>query len=133
MSLAISFDEPAPFRLLSPKTLDEAAELSTQHGTNAALLAGGCDLLDQLKHNWRRPDCVINLKGINGLKGVSKDSNQLRIGAITQLDQVEHDSMIESLFPALQMSAGRVATPQIRNMGTVGGNLLRDSRCSYYR
>ncbi len=133
MSLAIVFDEPAPFKLLSPKTLDEAAELSAQHGSNAALLAGGCDLLDQLKHNWRRPDYVINLKGISGLKGVSKDSNQLKIGALTPLDEVERDSTIGQLFPALQLGAGRVATPQIRNMGTVGGNLLQDSRCSYYR
>lgn len=133
MSLAIVFDEPAPFKLLSPKTLDEASELSAQHGSNAALLAGGCDLLDQLKHNWRRPAYVINLKGISGLKGVTQDSNQLRIGALTQLDEIEHDSTTEKLFPALQMSAARVATPQIRNMGTVGGNLLQDSRCSYYR
>jgi xanthine dehydrogenase YagS FAD-binding subunit len=133
MSLAIVFDEPAPFKLLSPKTVDEAAELSAQHGSNAALLAGGCDLLDQLKHNWRRPDYVINLKGISGLRGVSKDSNQLKIGALTLLDEVERDSTIGQLFSALQLGAGRVATPQIRNMGTVGGNLLQDSRCSYYR
>jgi xanthine dehydrogenase YagS FAD-binding subunit len=133
MSLAIVFDEPAPFKLLSPKTLDEASALSAQHGSNAALLAGGCDLLDQLKHNWRRPAYVINLKGITGLKGVTQESNQLKIGALTQLDEIEHDSTTGKLFPALQMSAGRVATPQIRNMGTVGGNLLQDSRCSYYR
>jgi xanthine dehydrogenase YagS FAD-binding subunit len=133
MSLAIVFDEPASFKLLSPKTLDEAAELSAQHGANAALLAGGCDLLDQLKHNWRRPAYVINLKSISGLKGINKDSNQLRIGALTPLDEVEYDSTGATLFPALQMAAARVATPQIRNMGTVGGNLLQDSRCSYYR
>jgi xanthine dehydrogenase YagS FAD-binding subunit len=133
MGLAIVFDEPAPFKLLSPRTLDEATELSAQHGTNAALLAGGCDLLDQLKHNWRRPAYVINLKGVSGLKGINRDSNQLKIGALTQLDEVEHDSTVAKLFPALEMSAGRVATPQIRNMGTVGGNLLQDSRCSYYR
>src|SRR5208283_1291428 len=131
MSLAVQFDEPAPFKLLSPKTLDEAADLSAQHGSNAALLAGGCDLLDQLKHNWRRPDYVINLKRITGLRGVSKDSGQLKIGALTLLDEVEHDSTALTLFPALPMSAGRVATPQIRNLGTVGGNLLQDSRCSY--
>jgi xanthine dehydrogenase YagS FAD-binding subunit len=133
MGLEIVFDEPAPFKLLSPKTLDEATELSAQHGANAALLAGGCDLLDQLKHNWRRPAYVINLKGISGLKGVSKDSNQLKLGALTELDVVEHDSTVATLVPALQMSAGRVASPQIRNMATVGGNLLQDSRCSYYR
>src|SRR5271155_2903706 len=133
MSLAIVFDEPAPFKLLSPKTLDEASALSAQHGSNAALLAGGCDLLDQLKHNWRRPAYVINLKGIGGLKGMTQDSGQLKIGTLTQLDEVEHDSITAKLFPALQIGAGRVATPQIRNMGTVGGNLLQDSRCSYYR
>jgi xanthine dehydrogenase YagS FAD-binding subunit len=133
MSLAIVFDEPAPFKLLAPKTLDEATELSAQHGTNAALLAGGCDLLDQLKHNWRRPGYVINLKGISGLRGIANHSNRLRIGALTLLDEIEHDPNIGKVFPALRMSAGRVATPQIRNMGTVGGNLLQDSRCSYYR
>jgi xanthine dehydrogenase YagS FAD-binding subunit len=133
MSLAIVFDEPAPFKLLAPKTLDEATELSAQHGANAALLAGGCDLLDQLKHNWRRPGYVINLKGISGLRGITHDSNRLRVGALTLLDEVERDPTARKLFPALQMSAGRVATPQIRNMGTVGGNLLQDSRCSYYR
>jgi xanthine dehydrogenase YagS FAD-binding subunit len=133
MSLAISFDEPAPFKLLSPKTLDEALELGVQHGSDGALLAGGCDLLDQLKNHLRRPNVVINLKGISGLKGVSKDLSQLRIGTLTQIDEVEHDATISRLFSALRMAAGRVATPQIRNMGTIGGNLLQDSRCSYYR
>src|SRR5580658_4773551 len=102
MSLAISFDEPAPFKLLSPKTLDEASELGVQHGADGALLAGGCDLLDQLKNHLRRPNFVINLKGIIGLKGVSKDSNQLTVGALTQIDEVEHDSTIRKLFPALR-------------------------------
>jgi xanthine dehydrogenase YagS FAD-binding subunit len=133
MSLTIVFDEPAPFKLLAPKTLDEATQLSAEHGSSAALLAGGCDLLDQLKHNWRRPSYVINLKGIGGLKSINKSPDSVSIGALTQLGEIEYDSTIGTLLPALQMSAARVATPQIRNMGTIGGNLLQDSRCSYYR
>jgi len=129
----IGIDEPAAFELLSPKSVEDAVELSARHGADGALLAGGCDLLDQLKQQWRTPHYVINLKTVPGLKGVREESGALVVGALTTLAEVEAHSGIKQAIPGYAKAAGRVATPQIRNLGTAGGNLLQDSRCPYYR
>lgn len=133
MSWNIAIDEPKPFELLAPRTLDEALDLAARHGTDCAFLAGGCDLLDQLKHQWSTPHYVINLKTIPGLKYVNSEAGRLKIGSLTTLAQIERHAELDSAFPALAKAASRVATPQIRNLGTLGGNLLQDSRCPYYR
>jgi xanthine dehydrogenase YagS FAD-binding subunit len=133
MSWNIAVDEPKPFELLAPRTLDEALELASRHGADCAFLAGGCDLLDQLKHQWSTPHYVINLKAIPGLKYVKNEAQQVSLGALTTLSQIERDAELKRAMPALVQAASRVATPQIRNLGTVGGNLLQDSRCPYYR
>ncbi|MBV8208265.1 MAG: xanthine dehydrogenase family protein subunit M [Acidobacteria bacterium] len=127
----ISIDEPRPFELLAPRTLEEAVELGSRHGKDAAFLAGGCDLLDQLKHQWTAPHYVINLKSIPGLKGIRSEGNAITIGALATLTEVERST--RNALPGLARAASRVATPQIRNTGTIGGNLLQDSRCPYYR
>ncbi|HZQ92461.1 MAG TPA: xanthine dehydrogenase family protein subunit M [Terriglobales bacterium] len=130
---SIAIDEPKPFELLSPRTLDEALELASRHGVDAAFLAGGCDLIDQLKHQWSTPHYVINLKTIPGLRYVEPGSQAIRMGALSTLAELERNREIRSALPGLARAAARVATPQIRNLGTLGGNLLQDSRCPYYR
>lgn len=129
----IGIDEPSSFELLSPATVDAAVELAAEHGSAASFLAGGCDLLDRMKQQQHKPRVVINLKGIPGLKDISVDGQSIRLGSLVTLGAIERSADLRQLAPALAAAASRVATPQIRNAGTLGGNLLQDSRCSYYR
>jgi xanthine dehydrogenase YagS FAD-binding subunit len=129
----LAVDEPAPFEVLSPRSLDEAADLSARHGFDAALMAGGTDLLDQLKQHRRTPRYVINLKTIPDLRKLTVSGQRISIGALTTIGDLERQNELSRLCPALTKAAARVATPQIRNVGTIGGNLLQDSRCPYYR
>src|SRR5436190_13577445 len=101
-----------------------------EHGAEAALLAGGCDILEKIKTQWVRPKYVVNLKTVPGLNVIEGDSGIHSMGALTTLTQIAKN---KTLPPALREAAGRVATPQIRNVGTIGGNVLQDSRCPYYR
>jgi xanthine dehydrogenase YagS FAD-binding subunit len=129
----IAVDEPAAFELLSPRSLDEAADWAARYGDDCALMAGGSDLLDQLKQRRRTPRVVINLKTIPGLRRVSATGDRLSIGALTTLGDLERNDELLRECRGLALAASRVATPQIRNVGTLGGNLLQDSRCPYYR
>jgi len=129
----IAVDEPAAFELLSPRSLEEAVALAARHGDECALMAGGSDLLDQLKLHRRTPRYVINLKTIPGLRAIDVTESRVSIGALTTLGELERSAELRRLCPALSLAASRVATPQIRNVGTLGGNLLQDSRCPYYR
>lgn len=134
MSGFTTTDEAKPFELLQPRTLDEALGLAAKYGSDCAFLAGGCDLLDQLKHQWSTPHYVINLKTIPDLKKpVIMGAAVIWIRALTTLGDIERNTDLKSAVPGLVKAAARVATPQIRNLGTLGGNLLQDSRCPYYR
>src|SRR5262245_49812635 len=129
----LAVDEPAPFELLSPRSLDDAVELSARHGADSAFMAGGSDLLDQLKLHRLTPRYVINLKAIPELRTLAVSDERISIGALTTLGEIERHDELSRLCAALTKAASRVATPQIRNIGTIGGNLLQDSRCPYYR
>jgi xanthine dehydrogenase YagS FAD-binding subunit len=129
----IAADEPLAFELLSPRSLDEAIDLATRHGQDCALMAGGSDLLDQLKQHKRTPRYVINLKSIPNLRSLNVTNDQISIGALTTLGELERHAELRQRCAALGVAASQVATPQIRNVGTIGGNLLQDSRCPYYR
>lgn len=121
----IGIDEPASFRLLEPKTLDEAAYMLADHGSEAVALAGGCDILEKIKTQWIRPRYVVNIKGV-----LSREIALDRLGAGATLTDIARN---EALPNVLRQAAAHVASPQIRNVGTIGGNLLQDSRCPYYR
>lgn len=129
----IAVDEPVAFELLSPRSLGEAVDLASRHGDDCALLAGGTDLLDQLKQQRRTPRFVINLKAIPGLRQIEIGDDGISIGALATLGALELNMDLRRVCRALSLAASRVATPQIRNVGTLGGNLLQDSRCPYYR
>jgi xanthine dehydrogenase YagS FAD-binding subunit len=129
----LAIDEPNAFKLLQPADLKEAILLALAAGGEAAFLAGGCDLLDQMKNQWRSPGVVVNLKSLPGLHGIRIEDNVIRIGALTTLASIAGDQSLHYLVPGVSQAAFRVATPQIRNLATVGGNLLQESRCVYYR
>jgi 4-hydroxybenzoyl-CoA reductase subunit beta len=120
------------FRYLAPNSLDEAARALASAGPDAALLAGGTDLFPNMKRRQQTPTTVIGLRGIGALHERSIDARGLTLGALTRLSVLESDSTIARAWPALARAASLVATPPLRNMGTVGGNLCLDTRCTYY-
>jgi NADPH-dependent glutamate synthase beta subunit-like oxidoreductase len=116
-------------------SLDEARVLASEREGKAALVAGGTDLLGILKDNVHpnRPELLVDLKPIEELRAVEMDGQGLKVGALTTLTDVARHPIIREKFPLLAQAAGSVASPQIRNMGTVGGNLCQEPRCWYYR
>ena len=121
------------FELFQPADLETAFELLDRWGDRGWALAGGHDSLGWFKDRARRPDAVIDLEGISELKGIREVGAGLEIGALTTLTEVERDPQVRARFGLLAEAARRVATPQIRNTGTLGGNLCQDTRCWYYR
>jgi len=120
-----------PFAFHEPKTAEEAATLLA--GKDALALAGGVDLLGELKEGIRSPAALVNLFAIPGLNEIRKTENGWRIGATARLiDIIEHEGIRKDL-PGLAEAALAVGTPQIRNQGTLGGNLAQRPRCWYYR
>ncbi len=122
-----------PFRYLAPRHLDEAAQMLEQEGDEAMLVAGGTDLYPNMKRRQFTPQVLIGLRAIPELKTISGSPEQgMRIGAgVTLTRLAEHPVLLEH-YPALATAAGSVSTPQLRNAGTIGGNLLLDTRCNYY-
>jgi xanthine dehydrogenase YagS FAD-binding subunit len=128
------------FEWVSPASISEAANLlksapAVKDVDDAARpIAGGQDLLTTMKDYITRPARVVNLKGIRGLDRIEPDGKRgLRIGALVTLAQLEENAEVRHNFPGLAEAAHSIATPQIRNLGTVGGNLCQRPRCWYYR
>lgn len=122
----------APFRHHRPSTVAEAIDLKGEHGDRAMYVAGGTDVVPNLKHRLFEPEHLIALKGLEELRGIRAEGDVLRIGAAETLTEVARSPEVAERFPALASAAGHVAGPQHRNMGTIGGNLCLDTRCTYY-
>ncbi len=121
------------FELFQPGTLADAQSLLDDHD-DAWLIAGGKDSLDWFKHRVKQPSVLVDLTGIDELYGISEtDDGGLNIGAMTTLTEVSTNPAVMEKFPMLAKAAGLVASPQIRNAGTIGGNVSQDTRCVYYR
>ena len=120
-----------PFTYLSPKSLDEAVRLSAEHGADAMFVAGGTDLFPNMKRRQFEPKVLIGLRRLPELARLS-NGNGLTVGAGITLAQLANLPAVQAEYPALAMAAGLVSTPQLRNMGTYGGNLCLDTRCNYY-
>ncbi|TMC53295.1 MAG: xanthine dehydrogenase family protein subunit M [Chloroflexi bacterium] len=119
------------FAYARPKALGEALRL-LKNGTIA--LAGGTDLITLMRHGLAEPDALVDLTGIEGLRGITREKGRgIRIGALTALSDVEASADLLRSLPIVPESLRDAATPQIRNMGTVGGNLLQRNRCWYFR
>ncbi|MFM1886832.1 MAG: hypothetical protein RL026_1989 [Pseudomonadota bacterium] len=121
------------FDLYQPDSVASALELAGRLGEDAWYLGGGQDSFDWLKNRTKRAGAVIELAGIAELKGIREQDGGLFIGAATTLTEITAHAMVRERFGLLAQAAARVASPQIRNAGTLGGNLCQDTRCWYYR
>jgi len=119
------------FRYRTPESVEEAAKILGGEGPDAMLVAGGTDLLPNMKRRQQVPKTLVALRGIGALKNIANGSG-MRLGAgLTLTEIVEHEGLSER-YPGLWQAAVQVATPHLRNMGTLGGNLCLDTRCTYY-
>ncbi len=122
-----------PFQLLRPKSLDEAVTLLAKHDGEVKIVAGGTDLLPSMKQKLFTPPYVLDLRGISELRGIrSRPGQGIEIGALTTLATIEHSGLIRKDYPVLYEAVKTVASPVLRNMGTIGGNLCLDTRCLWY-
>jgi xanthine dehydrogenase YagS FAD-binding subunit len=121
------------FELYQPTQLDDAFTLLDRYGKDGWKMAGGNDSLSWFKERVKRPKAVIDISGIVALKGVRETPDGVEIGALTTLTEIERNPVIRAKYRVLADAARRVASPQIRNTGTIGGNLAQDARCWYYR
>ncbi|MDE2782548.1 MAG: FAD binding domain-containing protein [Gemmatimonadota bacterium] len=127
------------FDLLQPADLDSALDLLSRHGSDAWPLAGGYDSFDWFKNRGKQPGVVIDLEGVEELRGVREGGDSagggggITIGSMTTLAAVEGHPLIQSRYSLLAAASAQVASPQIRNAGTIGGNVCQDTRCWYYR
>ena len=146
-----------PFRYHRPRTVAEAAAILAKHGPDAMPIAGGTDLMPNMKHRLFTPAHVVSLNGIEAMRGIGvvqgggtgaadgasgshggesasgvRPGAALRIGALETLHDISAHAMVRRHFHGLATAAGLVAGPQLRNMGTIGGNICLDTRCTYY-
>jgi CO/xanthine dehydrogenase FAD-binding subunit len=123
------------FAHFNASTTDEAVALLKRYGKNAQLIAGGTDLLGKMKDRIlpKYPEALINLKTIPGLDAIQEENGQLKIGALAILEDIAHNPTVKKSYAALAEAARRTASPHLREMGTIGGNICQDIRCWYYR
>ncbi len=121
------------FEYANPTTLKDATALLGSSWADAAVLAGGTDLISSMKDFVETPKRVVNIKGIKELGGVAKKGGNLRIGALATFDELANNAVVRAEYPSIQKAVLGVNSPQIRNMGTAGGDLCQRPRCWYYR
>jgi 4-hydroxybenzoyl-CoA reductase subunit beta len=120
------------FAFRTPRTLEEAAAILAGEGPSAMPLAGGTDLLPNMKRRQQVPRTLMSLRYVDGLRAVRLDPSASRLGACLTLTEIAENPHFRNGLRALTQAAAQVATPQIRNMATLGGNLCLDTRCNYY-
>jgi xanthine dehydrogenase YagS FAD-binding subunit len=121
------------FRWAEPQTIEQAVALLAKGEGKAYPMAGGTDIFTEIQEGVVEPGLVVDLKAILGLSSIQKDGEGVRIGALTTIADLAADVMIRQDHPGLSAAASSLATPQLRNVGTVGGNLCQRPRCWYYR
>lgn len=126
-------DVMSAFELFQPTGVGDAISLLDRHGADAWVMAGGMDTFDWLKDRIRQPKIVVDLSNVSELRGVRDAAGGLEIGAMTTLTELARHPLVRERFGLLAEAATLVASPQIRNQGTVGGNVSQDARCWYYR
>jgi xanthine dehydrogenase YagS FAD-binding subunit len=131
--MAVIRDMMPVFELFQPASVEDATALLREHGDQAWVMAGGLDSFDWFKDRVKRPAVVVDLGGIETLKGITATANGLEIGAMTSLTEVVEHPEVRERYGLLSEAAELVASPQIRNQGTIGGNNTQDTRCWYYR
>lgn len=131
--MAVIHDMIPDFELYQPDSVQGALEVLDRHREKAWVLAGGMDTFDWFKDRVKRPEAVVDLGGIPELSGIEETDGGVEIGAMTSLTEIVQNDLIRERYGILAEAAETVATPQIRNQGTLGGNLVQDTRCWYYR
>ena len=126
-------DMMANFELYQPTAIDHALNLMDRYGDDGWVLAGGQDSFDWFKDRAKKPQAVIDINGIDDLHGIRETADGIEIGALTTLTEIETSALIKEKYSVLADAARHVASPQIRNAGTIGGNVCQDTRCWYYR
>lgn len=120
------------FRYRQPKTVAEAVRMAADAGPEGMFVAGGTDLYPNMKRRQYTPKVVIGLRKLAPLQGLAKNRDGYVLGANLTLTQVATDPDVRRHYPAVARAAGVISTPVLRNMGTIGGNLLIDTRCNYW-
>jgi 4-hydroxybenzoyl-CoA reductase subunit beta len=119
--------------LLRPRAIEEAVAYLAKHAGNVRVLAGGTDLIPSMRQKLFEPGCVLDLRGLSELRGIRPQTNGVvEIGALTTLSSIEKSTYLRQHYPVLTEAAATVASPVLRNMGTVGGNICLDTRCLWY-
>lgn len=120
------------FRLLRPRNLDEAVAYLDKHTADVRVIAGGTDLIPSMRQKLFEPEFVLDLRHVAELKGIRQEGSDVEIGALASLSDIEHSGLLRQHYPVLTEAAATVASPVIRNMGTIGGNICLDTRCLWY-
>jgi 4-hydroxybenzoyl-CoA reductase subunit beta len=121
------------FKLLRPRSVEEAVGLLGQHAGNVRVLAGGTDLIPSMRQKLFEPEYVLDLGRVSTMRGIrSTPDGGVEIGALTTLRAIERSEFLRMHYPVLTEAAATVASPVLRNMGTIGGNICLDTRCLWY-
>ena len=131
--MAVIRDVMPAFELFQPASIADALSLLDRYGSDAWVFAGGLDSLDWLKDRIKRPRYVVDLGAVGELKGIRERDGGLEIGAMATLTDVVRHPIVRERYAILMDAAESAASPQIRNQGTIGGNVSQDTRCWYYR
>ena len=121
-----------PYRYHRPTSVAEAVRLLAEHEGDAMLIAGGTDLVPNMKHRLFTPGHLISLLGIEDLRRLEEDERGFRFGACVSLDRIAQDAGVRRALPSLAHACELISGPQLRRMGTIGGNVCLDTRCTYY-
>ena len=131
--MAVIRDVMPAFDLLQPSSIVEVQQMLQQNGADAWVMAGGMDSFDWLKDRIKKPSVLVDLSGVDELKGIRVSGDGVEIGAMTTLTEIVNHEEIKKNYGVLSQAVEVVASPQIRNQGTLGGNVSQDVRCWYYR
>jgi 4-hydroxybenzoyl-CoA reductase subunit beta len=121
------------FKLLRPRSVAEAIEHLVKHAGSVRVLAGGTDIIPSMRQKLFEPEYVVDLRAIGEIRGINPQSDgSVEIGALTTIRTIERSDFLREHYPVLSEAAGTVASPVLRNMGTIGGNICLDTRCLWY-
>jgi len=123
------------FAHFNATSIDEAVSILRRYGNKASLVAGGTDIVGKMKDQIlpTYPEALVNLKTIPGMDAIREEGGLLKVGAMAILEDIAHHPMVRERYAALAEAAGRCASPHLREMGTLAGNVCQDIRCWYYR
>jgi xanthine dehydrogenase YagS FAD-binding subunit len=128
-----SYDNMPAMELYQPVQIEDALEIASRLAERGWLVGGGQDTYGWIKDHAKRPEALIDLNGVEALRGIRETSDGIEIGALTTLTEVANHPLVTERYALLAKAASVVASPQIRNVGTLGGNVAQDVRCWYYR